>query len=164
MKYQDFLNLNEDEGGFGGGESTTIVEPSTQTNTTDNIDINPAPLLYTRFVMPQIPKEMKGMMRDDLKLNGHTVKSKKRKCDELTPTQSEFNDSKVNSIINDINTGKYVPEPILVSSDNKIVDGHHRWKALNSTSKEVDTEIVSMPFEDLFKFFDNKPYVVKRDL
>lgn len=160
MKYQDYLKLNEDEGVVSGD----IGSVQTPTNTTDNVTTNPMPFLYTRFVMPQIPKEMKGMMKDDLKLNGHTVKNKKRKCDDLTPTQSEFNDSKVNSIINDINTGKYVSEPILVSSDDKIVDGHHRWKALSKTNKEIETEIVSMPFDDLFKFFDNKPYVIKRDL
>lgn len=162
MKYQEFLKLNEDES--GAGESSGEGDQGTQTNTTDNIAIPAYPLLYTRFVMPQIPKEMKGMMKDDLKLNGFNIKNKKVKCDSLTPMQSDFNDSKINAISNDIRTGKYVSEPILVSSDNKIVDGHHRWKAMSNNNKEIETEIVDMTFDDLFKFFDNKPYVIKRDV
>lgn len=160
MKYQDYLKLNEDDGGVAVDSGSVV--PST--NVTDNVDTITPPLLYTRMVMPQIPKEMKGLMKDDLKLNGYNVKSKKIKCNTLQPTQSEFNDSKVNSIVADINSGKYVSEPILVSNDNKIVDGHHRWKAVSITNDLIETEVVDMSFDDLFKFFDNKPYVVKRDV
>lgn len=178
MKYQDFLKLNEDEGGgevavstggdFDGDVDFGIYvpkEPETpKPNDTDNIAGYTMPILYTRLNMPQIPKEMKVLMRDDLKLNGHSTTKKKKKCDELVPMQSEFNDSKVNAIHQDIIKGTYEPEPILVSADNKIVDGHHRWKAVSKASEKIDVEQVSLTFDDLFKFFDNKPYVIKRDV
>jgi len=107
---------------------------------------------------------MKGLMRDDLKLNGHKTTTKKKKCSDLTAMQNEFNDEKVNAIYQDIVSGKYEPEPILVSSDNKIVDGHHRWKAVSKANKHIDVEQVSLSFDDFFKFLDNKTYVVKRDV
>lgn len=180
MKYQDYLKLNEDEG--VGGEVTVSTggdfdgdvdfgnevpkeEPETpSTNITDNMAGYAMPILYTRLNMPQIPKEMKVLMRDDLKLNGHNTTKKKKKCSELVPMQSEFNDAKVNAIHQDIVKGKYEPEPILVSADNKIVDGHHRWKAVSKANEQIDVEQVSLTFDELFKFFENKPYVVKRDV
>lgn len=44
---------------------------------------------------------------------------------ELQHSQHEIDDAKVQNIIKDIKSGKSMP-PIVISSDNYIVDGHHR--------------------------------------
>lgn len=163
MKYHEYKKLNEDEGGF----DTISQQPNSTSNVeTDTPTGGVVTSLYTRLNMPQIPKEMKSQFHADLKLNGFgEIKKIKKKCKDLTPTQSEFNAEKVKAICTSISDGSYKEEPILVSNDNKIVDGHHRWKAnVESNTKEISTEVVDMTFDDLFKFLDNKTYVVKRDV
>lgn len=164
MKYKDYIQLNEDE---GGGDAFAPAGNSTDNAETDaSTGAATISTLYTRLNMPQIPKEMKSQFHADLKLNGYgEIKKTKKKCKDLTPTQSEFNGDKVKAICASINDGSYKEEPILVSNDNKIVDGHHRWKAnVDANKSEISTEIVDMTFDDLFKFLDNKTYVVKRDV
>lgn len=158
MKYQDYKTLNEDEGG----------EPS---NVTANAETDVATgfpntsfSMFSRITMPQIPKEMKSQFHDDLKLNGYNIETCDKKCDSLMPTQTEFNDEKVDAIKASIVDGTYIHEPILVSSDDMIVDGHHRWKAMKDSHRYIPSDVVDMPFKELYDFLDNKTYVVKRDI
>lgn len=163
MKFSEFLLLEED-GGVDGGIANITGNAETDTPTMTTMGVTPF-TMYTRLSMPQIPKEMKQQFHDDLKLNGYSIKKKKHKCNDLTPTQTEFNGEKVKNICASIADGTYKDEPILVSQDNKIVDGHHRWKAMvDSKQNEISTEYVDMTFDDLYKFLDNKVYVIKRDV
>lgn len=57
--------------------------------------------------------------------------------EDLIATQKEFNIDKVNSILKDF---KEDSDPILISKDNYILDGHHRWLAFKK--KEVDIPVL----------------------
>lgn len=68
--------------------------------------------------------------------NSHEVSSKKTKINvnKLKPSQSNFNKDKINKLIS--NWSKLPEKPILVSSDNFVIDGHHHFAAqLNIDSK-----------------------------
>jgi hypothetical protein len=47
----------------------------------------------------------------------------------LKATQNELNGAKVAGMMQSIESGKLPPGRIFVSSDNYVVDGHHRWAA-----------------------------------
>ena len=60
--------------------------------------------------------------------------------------------------------GSYKGDPILVAGDQlHIADGHHRWAAYGEMD-EVPSHYIDLSFEDLYKFLDNKPYVLKRSI
>jgi hypothetical protein len=49
--------------------------------------------------------------------------------ESLKATQSQLNGPKVATMMDDLETGVPIPENIVVSSDNYVLDGHHHWAA-----------------------------------
>ncbi len=160
MKFKDYLN--EDEG--MGGEGVPVGDVATPTNTSDNIAGYSLPIgMIRRVNMPQITKELYNEFVADLKINNIEYKDDSIKCGDLTPTQSEFNPDKVKSIKNDIINGTYKNQPILVSKDNLIVDGHHRWKAFD-LDHAIPVNKVDLNFNELYSFLQNKPYALRKTI
>lgn len=58
---------------------------------------------------------------------GISVKKESVPCDTLKPTQLEYNEGKI--IEMDLDFAKN-GKPIIVSADDYIIDGHHRWVKL----------------------------------
>ena len=110
--------------------------------------------LRARKNMPQIDN-MDDFVKD-LKDQGYKISSEKIEAKKLKPTQTEFNMDKVKGMIS---SGKYKNKPIVVTSDNYILDGHHRWKAHVEVEEDQPIIRVNMPFEKLFDFVDGKKYV-----
>lgn len=144
MKFNDFLNMSK------------LNEEDSSGNNTSSIATND---LKPRMQMPQITKPLYREFTNDLELNGHSIRSDNIKVSLLNPTQSEFNQDKINSIKTKMKDKDHKIEPIIISKDNKIVDGHHRWAAMHRDSKIPVTQI-NMKFDDLYKFLQNKAYVV----
>jgi hypothetical protein len=65
----------------------------------------------------------------------------------LKPSQNEINGEIVNKIIK---TGKKHNNPLVISEDNFIVDGHHRWAAAKKTkpNKPVPVMVIKAPIND----------------
>jgi hypothetical protein len=64
----------------------------------------------------------------------------------LTATQGNFDKSKIESMID--NFGKKI-KPIIVSKDNYILDGHHRWlAATNQMIPFIQTYVIDLPVEE----------------
>lgn len=55
----------------------------------------------------------------------------------LRPSQKSFNAKKVANIKKELNEGTLEFKPIIISKDNYILDGHHRWKASLGLWKKV---------------------------
>jgi len=73
---------------------------------------------------------------------------------ELLPIQSDYIPDKVNNIIKSINNNEKM-NPIFISSDNYIVDGHHRWLAFKDLGKlEMKVIQVKYPKNAALKLFD----------
>lgn len=84
-----------------------------------------------RSQMPQISGDlMKGFL-DALKKQTVHVDHRVVAPGTLTATQGNFDKKKVASIVDSMQGEKKdkKPTPIIVSKDNKILDGHHRWLA-----------------------------------
>lgn len=93
--------------------------------------------LVPRDQMPQIAgKDVPGFLKD------HGVKNSKStvKTAELKPTQSQFNPEKISNM-NSVAKSM----PILVSQDNYVLDGHHRWLANHYDSGLQD--IIRLPWD-----------------
>lgn len=83
--------------------------------------------LYSRRDMPQIKKkDLKPAIGKLLKA-GLTISKGTISPQKLQPSQKEIYKSKVDDIIS--KSDPYTIKPIIISSDNYIVDGHHRWVA-----------------------------------
>ena len=65
----------------------------------------------------------------------------------LKPSQNEINGEIVDKIIK---TKKKHNNPLVVSEDNYIVDGHHRWAAAKKTkpNKPVPVMVIKAPIND----------------
>ena len=172
MSFLEYIKLQEE--GEGGGESSGVDTSPVDNSTVDNSEVIPQGNsvinianrdyvmgYYSRINMPQITKNLYNEFISDLSIKNinHTKLSIKKS--ELQPTQHEFNNDKVNSIRADMNNGKYTHTPLLVSNDNCIVDGHHRWAAHNDSS-DIGVHQVDLSFEALYDFLQNKPYVLNR--
>ena len=81
---------------------------------------------------------------------------------ELTPIQKEINLDKVDSMKRkhvkdqiDLSNGK----PVMVSGDEHLVDGHHRWYALKDLDEtnEIDVVIIDAPILDLIALMKQYP-------
>lgn len=82
----------------------------------------------SRKFMPQISGDSIGQAVELLTKNGIIVQKGKISVSKLTHSQEAVNKEKVRNIIRDIKRGKKMP-PLIISNDNYIVDGHHRWIA-----------------------------------
>lgn len=89
--------------------------------------------------------------KEDVKLSPKTLK----------PTQSNFNQEKVDRIIQ---AKSMTNKPVVVSSDNKIIDGHHRWMAAKQTKTDIRAWVVDLSCDELQSFLKGKPYCEKRGI
>jgi hypothetical protein len=122
-----------------------------------DIKIPPPGLTFSREMMPQL-----GPLGDVLKnLRRHDVKFHKELIDpkKLKSSQSEFNKSKIINIM--MNGKKNTLSGVIISSDNYVLDGHHRWLAHYNQDRKIEVVRVDMPILELMrlvKTFNNTHY------
>jgi hypothetical protein len=97
----------------------------------------------------------------DIGENGISAEQDEVAATALEPTQADFNDEKVSGLIS---SGTWNKHPINVTSDGKILDGHHRWKAAMQLGEKIRVNRLGMPFDKLMDFVDGKPYTEKKGL
>lgn len=113
-----------------------------------------------RHAMPQLSQFDKfkaDLKANDIKMTEGGTKNPK----SLTPTQSNFNEEKVEAMIEN---GTWNNKPIIVSDDDYVIDGHHRWLAAVQTKKPVKVCVVGMTAEKLLDFLKDKDYVIKHTI
>lgn len=119
-------------------------------------------LNISRREMPQIVGHHKDRFMDYL-FNNKELKSW---CAILNPTlltstQKEIHEGLVTSMIIDLmNNGQM--EPIFISVDGHILDGHHRWAALESLKIEIKVIVIDLPISNLLQLsthFSEKGHV-----
>lgn len=79
----------------------------------------------------------------------------------LEPSQNEFNKEKINDMVQN---KSYNNEPIIVTYDNVILDGHHRWKASIKNKSKINSYILSDTFNELVDFVKDKDYVMYKKI
>ena len=75
----------------------------------------------------------------------------RRKAKELIPTQKEISRSRIDDLIDNENILKKVLVPLVISNDNYVVDGHHRWAAyrLKKPNKSLPVVEIGAPIKDV---------------
>jgi hypothetical protein len=101
-----------------------------------------APNFEKCFMIPRgsMPQIESNKINSFLKLHGIDKKIVHRNTNELKPTQSQFNTEKVQSMNDD---GKALP--ILISNDDYVLDGHHRWLANHYSNTQQPT--IKLPWD-----------------
>jgi disulfide oxidoreductase YuzD len=102
--------------------------------------------LISRVSMPQIRNVSDfGQFLDQLGVSGTYTEIDPQ---NYNPTQTDFDQSKVDRLIaaEDQET-----TPIIVSEDNFVADGHHRFYAALQSSSTVQALIVNLPINKLLK-------------
>ena len=103
-----------------------------------------------RAKMPQIHKDDYNEYLQYLKDNGVDFAQKKMPASSLKATQGEFSKKGVEKQLdkNLAQKGEN-PKPLIASSDNYIIDGHHRWLAALNTRGSVNVIQASIPVNQL---------------
>lgn len=78
-----------------------------------------------RAEMPQVKSEARGALVNFLRARNMPAKAVMVKPSDLKPTQAEFSPQKVQAAREFSGSER----PVLISSDNHLVDGHHQWMA-----------------------------------
>ena len=115
-----------------------------------------------RSEMPQIKSTDMDDFREWLRSQGVESVEEPVPVVELNAIQSEINIDKVHGMLQ----AKTVEElayskPVLVTSDDYLIDGHHRWFALTveSDENEISTIRVQLPVQELLKLAHDYPRV-----
>lgn len=118
----------------------------------------------SRQNMPQVPGDSIGLAIKLLKQNGITVQVGKIPVTKLTHSQDAVNKEKVKNIIRDIKKGKKIP-PLVISQDNYIVDGHHRWIAYKLLDPNMIIKVVriSLPKPEAILAYKKVEHEINRD-
>lgn len=112
--------------------------------------------------MPQIPGEQLPAFITWLESKGVIARLGRKAVGDLRATQKEINAQKVESL-----RGKNLGnKAIIISKDNYVLDGHHRWAALlaDDPGKLINVIQVSLPIRTLLQVGFDFPGVHVRDL
>ena len=115
-----------------------------------------------RAELPQVKSDDMQNFIDWLKEKNVDVFKSKMEVGELIPIQKEINVEKVKSMMEKHDAGKIdlvTGKPVMVSADEHIIDGHHRWFALRELSEENEMETINikLPVKKLLKVMKKYP-------
>lgn len=101
-----------------------------------------------QFVGKDDVKKFKNFIK---RVYGIRSRATRRKASDLTPTQKEISRTRVNGLVKEENILKKVHVPLVISKDNYIVDGHHRWAAfrLHKPKKSLPVLEIDAPIKDV---------------
>ena len=121
-------------------------------------------LCLTRSELPQINSKDVANFRNWLDERGVESFETRMEVGELTPIQKEINSSKVRSMMEKHSAGEIdlvSGKPIMVSQDEYLIDGHHRWFALKELdpSNEMETINIAMDINQLLGLMKEYPGV-----
>ena len=124
-----------------------------------NIKIPPIGLTFSRDQMPQLgPKDgfLANLQKHKIKFHKVTIDSK-----DLKSSQGEFNKDAIASLMVDPKTSK---SAIVISKDNYVLDGHHRWAANYNNDEKTDAIQVDLPILELIRVAKTFPTTKYRDI
>lgn len=130
----------------------------------EEIEIPTGGLGISRANMPQIGKPHLPKFFKQLRASGVSVKPHRIAAADLKATQSDFSHEVVKSIMG--NSERHKLPGALVSSDNYILDGHHRWLAEYNINKnaKMDVTRIDLPIAELMNRAKNFSGVEYRTL
>jgi len=111
-----------------------------------------------RALMPQISKDHQQSFFDQLKEEGIKIHKISMRAKDISPSQNEINSDKVDTWV----IGK---KPMVISSDNYILDGHHQWaKAMvEDEDMKLDCYKIELPIRKLLDYARNFEHTGYKD-
>lgn len=110
--------------------------------------------------MPQVEGKNVPKFLDFLKKNGVKYTEKLVDSKSLKPTQNQFNQQKIQGMIDAIDTKKQ--HPIMVSKDGFVIDGHHRWLAHYNLGRKMPVFQIDLKIDDALDMMHDFPLSIKR--
>jgi len=114
--------------------------------------------------MPQIKKQDYQKFIEYLQKNGAKFKSETVPADELKAMQAEFSDAGVIKQLKKDIDKNYAGKAIIVSEDDYVLDGHHRWLVAKNVGRDLDVFRVNMPAYELFDLVNEFEKVYYKDI
>jgi ribosomal protein S18 acetylase RimI-like enzyme len=116
--------------------------------------------------MPQVHRDHYPELLKYLSSHGGQIRHGEVHAHELKAVQSEFSDTGVRKMMS---TGgrpsdSVDKKPLIVSSDNYIIDGHHRWLAAWNQDEVVPIMQVSLPVRKLLQLIRDFPHTTYKDI
>ena len=100
--------------------------------------------------MPQVPEKFKAQFVDELRADGVGVTREEVDAGTLKATQGEYNPTAIQQVRdNRAGSTDVKDNPIVVSSDDRVLDGHHRWAAAAQDGDRIKVVRVDLPIKDL---------------
>lgn len=133
-----------------------------QSQHTKQIKIPPPGLTFSRKLMPQLgPREafLENLDKEGIKHHKEMIDPHK-----LKSSQAEFDHDKIRALMTKTNTTK---SAVVISNDNYVLDGHHRWLAYYNKKQKIDVIRVDLPILELIrlaKTFENTQYKDVKDV
>jgi len=111
--------------------------------------------------MPQIDEKHYEDLFRYIYDKGSKIKKETVDPAELSSTQSEFSDKGVEAAM----TNGKMNKPIIISSDNYVLDGHHRWLAAkNAKVHKITAFRINLPAKDGLSMLINFPQTTFKDI
>ena len=107
--------------------------------------------------MPQIDSKLTSDFISYLSGRGVKTSMKTMYPPRLKATQHQFHKSKIQSLIDYMDKGDYDNKRIIVSKDNYVMDGHHRWLAHVNAGKDIGVYQVNANAKDLIDMMHEYP-------
>lgn len=117
---------------------------------------------FKRKEMPQIEGKNIPKFLDYLRSEGVKYTEKLVDSKSLRPTQSQFNQDKIQGMIDTIDQKKQ--HPIMVSKDGYVIDGHHRWLAHYNTDKKMPVIMIDLKIDNALEKMHDFPLTIKRGI
>ena len=116
-----------------------------------------------RNQMPQVATKDYPEFVEYLKDKGATFTKGTVKATSLKAIQGEFSDQGVEKQLKKL-MNKEPKKPVIASSDDYIIDGHHRWLVALNTGDTVEVFRVNMPGQELLQLVKEFPKVTYKDI
>ena len=101
----------------------------------------PRSLGVPRAQMPQIKSTLVPDFLEELAQQGIRMTRRRRRVGDLKPTQAELNLDKAREMLRG-QPEDSLRKPVIVSKDDYLLDGHHRWAALQLQDPESEIETI----------------------
>ena len=121
-----------------------------------------------RSDMPQFTDEVADAFVDSMARRGHNVYSEPIPVGLLKATQREINAQRTLGMLDSYRAGTFekITNAVIVSNDNYILDGHHRWAALLVLDPYIKMEVhqIDVPICNLLTAANAFPGVTQRGI
>lgn len=120
-----------------------------------------------RHEMPQVGSEHYPSLFDYINDHGGHFTNETIHARDLKPVQGEFSKQGVEKMMRgraDIKSGKRKSKRIIVSSDDYIIDGHHRWLAAYNHDDDIEIMRVDIPVKKLMQLLHDFKHTTYKDI